>query len=266
MFMAIVFLLTLVTLILAPASTAGAISMEREKQTMDLLAVTPISSLAIVLGKLLSALSWILLLLLASIPVVALVFTFGGVSPDDVVRAYVVLLATAFAFGAMGVFVSALVRRTQAATVINLVAVIFLTAGTAFIFIFWTAMAGNSGFLPDQQVRLENPVQALTRRPPEGLMWLDPFVAQLDVMCGTETGFGGTCQVIAGVTNQNAAFQGDVQGEFGVKRDSYWPRSVAAMVIVALILIVLSVQLVSPTRRWRLRVPRPRRRPAAGEG
>ena len=96
MFMAIIFLLTLVTLILAPASTAGAISMEREKQTMDLLAVTPISSLAIVLGKLLSALSWILLLLLASIPVVALVFTFGGVSPDDVVRAYVVLLATAF--------------------------------------------------------------------------------------------------------------------------------------------------------------------------
>ena len=42
--------------------------MEREKQTMDLLAATPISSLAIVLGKLLSALSWILLLLLASIP------------------------------------------------------------------------------------------------------------------------------------------------------------------------------------------------------
>ena len=121
MFMAIIFLLTLVTLILAPASTAGAISLEREKQTLDLLAVTPISSLAIVLGKLLSALSWILLLLLASIPVVALVFTFGGVGPDDVVRAYVVLLVTAFAFGAIGLFVSALVRRTQAATVINLV-------------------------------------------------------------------------------------------------------------------------------------------------
>ena len=200
MFMAIIFLLTLVTLILAPASTAGAISMEREKQTMDLLAVTPISSLAIVLGKLLSALSWILLLLFASIPVVALVFTFGGVSPDDVVRAYAVLLATAFAFGALGLFVSALVRRTQAATVINLVVVIFLTAGTAFIFIFWTAMAGNSGFLPDQPVRQENPVQALTRQPPEALMWFDPFVAQMDVMCGTETGFGGTCQVIAGVT------------------------------------------------------------------
>ena len=76
-------------------------------------------------------------------PSLALVFTFGGVGPDDVVRAYVVLLVTALAFGAVGLFVSALVKRTQAATVINLVAVISLTAGTAFIFIFWSAMTAT---------------------------------------------------------------------------------------------------------------------------
>ena len=69
LFVAMLILLTLIVLVLAPASTAGAISLEREKQTLDLLITTPISSLAIVLGKLLSALSWILLLLLASIPV-----------------------------------------------------------------------------------------------------------------------------------------------------------------------------------------------------
>ncbi len=264
LFMAIVFLLTLVTLILSPASTAGAISLEREKQTLDLLVTTPISSLAIVLGKLLSALSWILLLLLASIPVVALVFTFGGVAPDDVVRAYVVLLATALAFGAIGLFVSALVRRTQAATVINLVIVIAFTAGTAFLFVFWTAMAGSGGFLPDRANRNENPLESLTRRPPEAMMWLNPFVAQVDVMCGTETGFGTACQIVAGVTNQDGTFFADGGGGLGGSRDSYWPRSVAAMLATALILIVLSVQLVSPTRRWRLRVRRPRRRPAAG--
>jgi ABC-type transport system involved in multi-copper enzyme maturation permease subunit len=263
LFLAIIFLLTLVTLILAPASTAGAISLEREKQTLDLLVTTPISSLAIVLGKLLSALSWILLLLLASIPIVALVFTFGGVGPDDVVRAYVVLLATAICYGAIGLFVSALVRRTQAATVINLVVVIALTAGTAFLFVFWIAMAGNSGFLPDQPVRDRDPIRALVRQPPEALMWFNPFVAQVDVLCGTETGFGASCSIIAGVTNQSASFAGDNGGAFGVKRDSYWPRSVAAMLVAALVLIVLSVQLVSPTRRWRLR--RPRRR-TAGSG
>jgi ABC-type transport system involved in multi-copper enzyme maturation permease subunit len=261
LFIAIVFLLTLITLILAPASTAGAISLEREKQTLDLLTTTPISSLAIVLGKLASALSWILLLLLASIPIVALVFTFGGVAPDDLVRAYVILLATAVCYGAIGLFVSALVKRTQAATVINLVIVIFLTAGTAFLFIFWTAMAGNSGFLPDRATRDDNPIEALTRRPPEALMWFNPFVAQVDVMCGTEVGFGGSCQIIAAVTDQEGLFEGNFNGEFGVDRDSYWPRSVAAMLVTGVVLLILSVQLVSPTRRWRLRLPRPRRRP-----
>ena len=70
-----------------------------------------------------SALSWILLLLAASIPIVALVFTFGGVAPDDVLR--VVrdpARARRSCYGAIGLFVSALVKRTQAATVINLVA------------------------------------------------------------------------------------------------------------------------------------------------
>ena len=106
---------------IAPASTAGAISLEREKQTLDLLTTTPISSLAIVLGKLLSALSWVFLLLLASIPVTALVFTFGGVGPDDMIKGYLVLVVTALAYGSIGLFVSALVKRTQAATVINIV-------------------------------------------------------------------------------------------------------------------------------------------------
>jgi len=264
LFIAIILLLTLVTLILAPASTSGAISLEREKQTLDLLTTTPISSLAIVLGKLLSALSWIFLLLLASIPIVALVFTFGGVAPEDVIRAYIVLVGTAFAYGAMGLFVSALVRRTQAATVINLVLVIALTAGTAFIFVFWSAMTGNSGVLPDAGTRDSGFVDSLTKRPPEALMLMDPFLAQVDVMCGTETGFGSSCQIIAGVTNQQAAFIDNGAGGInGVGRDTYWPRSVAAMVITAIVLVILSVQLVSPTRRWRLHRPR-RRSPAGG--
>ena len=115
-FTALMFLQTLMISVLAPASTAGAISSEREKQTLDLLAVTPISSVAIVLGKLLSALSWVFVLILASIPVTALVFVYGGVAPDDVVRGYVLLFVTAIAFGSLGTFFSALIRRSGAAT------------------------------------------------------------------------------------------------------------------------------------------------------
>ncbi len=267
LFIAMLMLLTLIVLVLAPASTAGAISLEREKQTLDLLSTTPISSLAIVLGKLASALSWILLLLLASIPVTALVFTFGGVAPDDMVRGYVVLLVTAVFYGSLGLFVSALVKRTQAATVINLVAVIALTAGTGFLFIFWSAMADNSGFLPDPRGD-DGFVESLTKRPPEALLWFNPFIAQVDVMCGTETGFGGSCQVIGGVTNQQPVFNDGVGGfdqQFGARRDSYWPRSLAAMGIASILLIVLSVQLVSPTRRWRVGRRRPRPAPAGSD-
>ncbi|MEO5965816.1 MAG: ABC transporter permease [Candidatus Limnocylindrales bacterium] len=266
LFIALLMLLTLVVLVLAPASTAGAISLEREKQTLDLLVTTPISSLAIVLGKLASALSWILLLLLASIPVMALVFTFGGVGPDDMIRGYVVLLVSAIFYGSLGLFVSALVKRTQAATVINLVSVIALTAGTGFIFLFWTSMAASSF---DGNPRADDgSISALTRRPPEILMWFNPFVAQTDVVCGTETGFGGTCQVISTITNQDALFNGNVGGfdnQFGVPRDSYWPRSLTAMGLASLLLVILSVQLVSPTRRWRFRLPRLRRRPAGSD-
>lgn len=269
LFTALLMLLTLIVLILAPASTAGAISLEREKQTLDLLTTTPISSLAIVLGKLLSALTWVFLLLLASIPVTALVFTFGGVAPDDVVRGYLVLVGTAFAYGSIGLFVSALVKRTQAATVINLVSVIALTAGTTFLFVFWVAMTGSSGAFPDQPVGPDaGPLETLGKQPPEALMWFNPFVAQVDVVCGTETGFGGSCQIVSGVTNQGlggAQVGGGAQfgggDQFGVARDTYWPRSLAAMAGISILLIVLSVQLVSPTRRWRWHLPRRRRRP-----
>jgi hypothetical protein len=85
---------TLVVVGLAPAYTAGAISSEREKQTYDLLAVTPISSVAIVLGKLFSGLSYLALIVFASLPIACLAFVFGGIGPEDLVRGSVVLILT----------------------------------------------------------------------------------------------------------------------------------------------------------------------------
>jgi len=270
LFIAILMLQTLIVLVLAPASTAGAISLEREKQTLDLLATTPISSLAIVLGKLLSALTWVFLLILASIPITALVFTFGGVGPEDVVRGYIVLILTAIGFGSIGLFFSALVKRTQAATVLNFVTMLAVTGGATFVFVFWSVMTGwqvQGGIARDDSF-----IESLQRRPPEVLLYLNPFVAQADVICGTETGFGTYCGIIGAVTDRQLvaldrpAIEPAIGGiaepqQFGVQRDSYWPRSMAAWLIVSAVLIVLSVQLVTPTRRWRLRLPRLRRTP-----
>src|SRR6476646_9231513 len=87
-FGALVLVETLLVVFLAPAFTSGAISLEREKQTLDMLTATPILSLASVIGKLFSALAYVFLLIAASIPLTAIVFVFGGVGPDDVLRAY----------------------------------------------------------------------------------------------------------------------------------------------------------------------------------
>ncbi len=261
LFTALLLLLTLVVMILGPASTSGAISLEREKQTLDMLSVTPVSSLAIVVGKLVSALGWMFMLLLASIPVMALVFMFGGVGPEDLVRGYVVLFASAILYGSLGLFISALVKRTQAATVINLVLAIALTAGTAGVYGFSASMA-----ISDAQQKANETNQQVdwstVMLPPTAMLWMNPFVTQMDVLCHSDTSFGVSCGVVLVITGrmdiaagQNVGIGGG-QG-FGMPPDSYWPGSVAVMLIISAVLILASTQLISPTRRWR----RPRRAP-----
>src|SRR5215212_5650057 len=142
-FAALLMLETLQVAFLAPAATAGAISLEREKRTLELLVVTPISSPAIVLGKLFSALIYVWLLIAASIPLTAVVFVYGGVAPEDILKGYLVLVVTALGFGAFGLFASSLVKRTQAATAISVFGVLFASIGTIFLLVFWQAMASS---------------------------------------------------------------------------------------------------------------------------
>ena len=181
---------TLLVVFLAPAFTAGAISLEREKQTLDMLTATPISSLAIVIGKLVSALTYVFILIVASIPLTAIVFVFGGVGPDEVLRGYIVLFASAIGLGSLGLFISALMQRTQAATVVTFFGVMALTMGTLFIVLFWTTMAGVA---PNQAGFGNQGVGPIKGRPPEALLWFNPFAAQYDVICGASDGYGGWC-------------------------------------------------------------------------
>jgi ABC-type transport system involved in multi-copper enzyme maturation permease subunit len=311
-FAATLMLMTLQVAFLAPSSTAGAISLEREKQTLDLLVTTPISAFAIVIGKLLSALIYVFLLIAASIPLMAAVFVFGGVGPEDVIKGYIVLVVTAIGLGSFGILCSSLVKRTTASTAITIFGVLAITIGTVFILGFWQAMSGfdNNGN------RKPGPFGI---RSPAPLAWVNPFIAEADVLCGTESSFGGGwCGLVTGLvpTNEGVIFTNDpgvgvpampvpmpvgvpekgfapgggavmimngvavddtgapiVRGggpndvavdpnqPFGVRRDGLWTRSVATWLILSAIFILLSVQAVSPTRRWRPR--RARRVPKA---
>jgi ABC-type transport system involved in multi-copper enzyme maturation permease subunit len=114
---------------LAPAFSAGTISGEREKQTFDLLLTTPLPPWTIVAGKLLGALAYLLLLVLAGLPLLSLGFLLGGVAPDEVAVAMALLLVTTLTYGAVGLCFSAHLRSTVGATVLAYAAILVPLAG-----------------------------------------------------------------------------------------------------------------------------------------
>jgi hypothetical protein len=117
LFMGIVGIELLLILFIAPAFTAGAITGERERQTYDLLQTTLLSNPSFVMGKLESALGYIVLLLLAAVPLQSIAFLFGGVSEVELILSFVLLAVTAVALGTVGIFFSAVMPRTLTASV-----------------------------------------------------------------------------------------------------------------------------------------------------
>lgn len=130
---------------ITPASTAAAISGERQRQTLDLLLVTKLSSIGITMGKLVAALSFDLLLIICSLPIFSLVFLFGGVGPDQVAEIFLLFLMTVLSFGSIGILVSVLSRRANAATVMTYVIVLVLTLGLALVTAYLAAIGMDMG-------------------------------------------------------------------------------------------------------------------------
>jgi ABC-type transport system involved in multi-copper enzyme maturation permease subunit len=127
-----------------PASTADAISGERQRQTLDLLLATRLSSPSIVLGKLVAGLAFDVLLILCSLPLFSLVFLFGGVSPDQFVSMFVVFLATTLLLGSMALFISTVTRRSGAAMVISMLCTLGLTVGLALLSVYLAATTASN--------------------------------------------------------------------------------------------------------------------------
>jgi ABC-type transport system involved in multi-copper enzyme maturation permease subunit len=123
----------------APALAAGAISGERERQTLDVLLVSRVSAFGIVWGKLLASMAYVLLLILTALPLFAAVFLFGGIDFSQFVLSQLVTISTALCLGAVAIFFSAVFQRTLAATVSSYAASFALSVGTAILSIVVSA-------------------------------------------------------------------------------------------------------------------------------
>lgn len=121
-------------LFITPGLTAGAISSEREKQTLNMLLMTTQSSWQIVLGKLTSSIAFLGFLLVAGLPIYSIVFLFGGVSPMQLVTIFFFYFVTMVAIGSIGIFYSTVTKRTITAMIATYGTMIFLAGFTAFFF------------------------------------------------------------------------------------------------------------------------------------
>lgn len=130
-------------LLITPAMTAGSIAGERERQTLDMLLVTNTGSLRIVAGKLLESLGYVALLLVAALPTMCLTLITGGVTLADVLTGALFLLVTAFAALSVGVFASAVFRRTVTATVMAYLLVFLIGVVTLLPMVLGVSYIGS---------------------------------------------------------------------------------------------------------------------------
>lgn len=119
---------------MAPGLTAGVISGEREKQTLNLLLTTQQSSATIILSKLVSSLGFMLLIVFATIPVYSMMFLYGGVSPKQLVLVFVFYVFMMVLLGSIGILFSTLLKRTMISVIVTYGVALFMFAGTAVIY------------------------------------------------------------------------------------------------------------------------------------
>lgn len=136
----------LVTFI-GPAFTAAAVSGERERQTFDLLRTTLLSAEAFVLGKLVSSLSYIVLLVVVSIPLQSIAFLLGGLSAVELILSQILILVAAVTYALYGLWCSATMRSTLTATVATFSGALFATFGIpviAFVALLFLGTVGGA--------------------------------------------------------------------------------------------------------------------------
>ena len=119
--------------ILIPGLAGGSIAGERERKTLDLLLTTHLSPWKIILGKLESSLCLIFLISFSTLPVIGLVLIYGGITLVNLFQLILNLVITGIFIGSIGIFYSAIMRKTTVAVILSYVTVVLLVLGTVGI-------------------------------------------------------------------------------------------------------------------------------------
>lgn len=113
-----------------PAFTSSSISGERERQTLDFMLITRMTGWDIVVGKLMSSIMLVCLMIVASMPVYSVIFYYGGISVIGFIFNTVFMIIYAAFVGSISLLFSTVIKKTAAATAITNLAILGISLGT----------------------------------------------------------------------------------------------------------------------------------------
>ena len=191
---------TTMLVFMIPSFTAGSIASEREKQTLDILLTTLMSPEQVIMGKLASSISMVLLLIFSSLPVISVVCTIGGVGLLELIQFVVIMGIIAIFIGSIGVLASAALKKTGHATIISYGVILALCLGTVAIVLlayllqqlcYWNVMQGQ-GNVPNMAWV-------------EFVLMFNPIVTVVDMLCH-QLGYTGEMIKLAGCLGKMPSF------------------------------------------------------------
>lgn len=229
----VLFGMLVLLLFLVPGLTAGAITGERERQTLVPLQMTMMRPRDIIVGKLSAALAFLVLLVVAALPLLAVSFLVGGVSFTDMVVGLAMLLFTGLVLGSVCVWISAVLRRTTAATVLAYGLSFFFAIGSFFGLLAWAITDASRGV--DE---VNPPAELLSLNPVAAIADVLPRSANNQFSSDTITPFGGLRTAIDELDRDDRFGNLDANG-FPI--DQRGPRVWIYYTILGLIVLAVSV-------------------------
>lgn len=110
--------------LLTPAFAAGAIAEEKDRGTLEYLLATDLDNREIVLGKLVSRLLGLVLLVLTGLPILSLVQFFGGVDPDLILSGFAAAGLTMVSLAGLSILNSIYAKKPRDAIVLTYLIVV----------------------------------------------------------------------------------------------------------------------------------------------
>jgi len=213
------------TALIVPGATSGSIARERETRTLPLIMGTPISPLSVILGKLVAAASYIVLVVAAGVPLFTLVVMFGGIPRNQFGSVAVIVLVTAFTFSALGVFISSISRNSLLASLVSYTIVLVVTLGSYAVYL---AASPLSKAVTMKYALYFSPLAAVMSAMTQSNSQLNSIVSQFFREPGTR-----------------------VAGEWwALGHYPLWYVTTAAYLIVGLLLVLAATRAINPLRRW----------------